>query len=90
MTTILDDARMVSGHAKKKVVDVDDVIPLVVVDGVVVLDGLAVVVLDVVDGSSVVTLITCITDAALVVTDTVETVTFSACDTCSASCEAEG
>ena len=25
VTTILDDARMVSGHAKKKVVDVDDV-----------------------------------------------------------------
>ena len=25
MTTILDDARMVSGHAKKKVVDVVDV-----------------------------------------------------------------
>jgi len=71
------------------VVDVDDVIPFVVVDAVVVLDGLAVVVLDVVDGSCVVTSITCITDASLV-TDTVDTVTFSACDACSASCEAEG
>jgi hypothetical protein len=25
VTTILDDARIVSGHAKKKIVDVDDV-----------------------------------------------------------------
>ena len=25
MTTILDDAKMVSGHAKKKAVDVDDI-----------------------------------------------------------------